>query len=34
MGHIEFFGIKIADFRMAARITVIYIEIVTQETHT
>jgi hypothetical protein len=30
MGHIEFFGIKIADFSMAARITVIDIEMVKQ----
>jgi hypothetical protein len=30
MGHIKFFGIKIADFSMTARITVIYLEMVQQ----
>ena len=30
MGHIEFFGIKIADFSMTARIMVKYIERVQQ----
>ena len=34
MGHIKFFGIKIADFSMTARIMVIYIEMVKQAAKT
>ena len=34
MGHIKFFGIKIADFSMKARIMVMYIKIVKQASNT